>query len=99
MTEELAASGFEWKPIDGGFHVKDVGDRFCIDVMRMAYNWRIVLSDRRHMFIEHGWCYFGHGEDVDGRPRTMRHAYLRAVAAAMTWDGVGAPEGYDKQAC
>jgi hypothetical protein len=84
--------------IPGGWHVKDVGNGMCIDVMRMAYNYRVVLSSEEHSFVEAGFCYFGHGVDDNGLPRTMHLAYMRAVAAAVAWDGDEAPEGYDKQA-
>jgi hypothetical protein len=92
-------------PIDGGFCVKVLpGGEYCVDVRRMAFNWRLLLAPRPplvpdpHMVFDHGWCYFGHGHDAAGQPRTMQAAYLRALAAAHSWDGVGAPEGFDKAA-
>ena len=86
-------------PIDGGFHVKDLNDEHCVDVMRLAYDWRVVLGRRGHVIYDHGWCYFGHGHDENGHPRSMHTARLRAIAAAIAWDGTGSPDGYDKQAC
>lgn len=86
-------------PIVGGWHIKDLDDGHCVDVMKMAYNYRLVLSQTGHMLYDHGWCYFGHGEDENGLPRTMSGALLRAMAAAITYDGTGNPDGYDKQAC
>lgn len=92
-------------PILGGYCVKRTADdRMCIDLMRMLVNWRIVVTIRPddpavpHVTTEHGWCYFGHGVDERGEPRTMQLAYLRALAAIETWDGSGSPPGYDKQA-
>lgn len=98
VSELADIAAFETIP--GGWHIKtrDDGER-CIDVMQMIYNYRIVLSYPGHRVIEHGWCYFGHGEDADGRPRTMGAALLAAVSAALVWDGYGEPVGYDKQAC
>lgn len=72
-----------------GWHIKDLPDGRCVDVMPMIYNWRICLSDRKHEFVEHAWCYFGRDEV----------ARLKAFAAAAVWDGTGSPVGYDKQAC
>lgn len=74
--------------IDGGFHVKALDDQRCVDVMRMLFNWRVVVSDRDHQFIEHAWCYFGTGVDT----------FTAAVLAAHAWDGTGSPAGFDKQA-
>lgn len=95
----------ELTPIDGGFCVKRADDRRCIDLMRMLFSWRIVLTVRPddpfepHALIEHGWCYFGHGVDDLGHPRTMQAAFLRALAAIEIWDGTEMPPDYDKQAC
>lgn len=89
-------------PIDGGWHVKVRDDGlYCIDIMEMLVNYRIVISpvDSDHQIYAHGWCYFGHGVDETGAVRTMPTAYLAAVAAAMVWDGYGSPPGFDKQAC
>lgn len=87
--------------IEGGWHVKVRDDgECCIDVMQMLFSYRIVLTlHPGHEFIEHGWCFFGHGVDDTGRPRTMAAARLAAFAAALAWDGYGSPTGYDKQAC
>lgn len=91
----------EWTgptPIDGGWHIKTRDDgKYCVDIMQMTYNFRIVLSHPDHMMYEHGWCYFGHGEYPSGVPRTMGTALLAAVAAAEAWDGYGSPPGFDKQ--
>ena len=92
-------------PILGGYHVKDTADgQHCIDVMRMLYNWRLVLAPkpplalREHWVVDAAFCYFGHGVDAQGRERTMEQAYLNALAAAQVWDGTGEPVGYDKRA-
>lgn len=85
-------------PIDGGWHIKDLGGGRCVDVMKMLFNYRIVTSGNGHVFAEHGWCYFGHGVDDHGKLRTMQTALLAAVLAAAAWNGVGSPDGYDKQA-
>lgn len=85
--------------ITGGWHVKDLDGGRCVDVLAMMYNYRVVLSSPDHLFIDHGWCYFGHGTYPDGVPRTMVGALTAAMLAAMVWDGVGAPVGFDKQAC
>lgn len=99
---EVDGSIAELREIDGGFHVKDTSDgRHCIDVMIQLYNWRLVLSPklpREHEGIDAAYCYFGHGVDAAGQPRDMGLAFLRAVAAAQVWDGVGDPVGYDKKA-
>ena len=87
---------------DGGWCVKIRADQqFCIDVLPMMYNYRVVLSpitSSRHQTYAHGWCYFGHGVTEDGVPRTMRSAKAAALMAAAAWDGYGHPPGYDKQA-
>lgn len=88
----------------GGYCVKRLDDERCVDLMRMLLNWRIVVTYRPddprwpHEFMEHGWCYFGHGVDEQGHPRTMPAAYLRALAAIELWDGTGGPPDFDKQA-
>lgn len=88
-------------PIEGGYCVQLLDGHHCVDVLRMAFNWRVVLSPRSpvpHLIAAHGWCYYGHGYTADGQPRTMASAYLAAVAAAQVWDGTGSPLGFDKQA-
>lgn len=91
--------------IDGGYCIKRVSDRHCVDVLRMMHNWRVTRTERPAGVDEHGYCgmdrgycYFGHGHDAAGSPRTMTHAKLRAIAAALAWDGADdtAPEGFDK---
>lgn len=94
MIDELVPNAI---PIDGGWHIKDLGGGRCVDVMKMLFNYRIVTSGNGHVFAEHGWCYFGHGVD-DGKLRTMQTALVAAVLAAAAWNGVGSPDGYDKQA-
>lgn len=84
--------------IVGGWHIKTRDDGMCIDVLRMLYNYRVVLSHPGHLQIEHGWCYYGHGTNAAGQPRTMHTAMLAALLAANAWDGYGAPAGFDKQA-
>lgn len=93
-------------PIDGGYCVKRLDDDRCVDVLRMAYNWRLVVTSRRADGSDHGycgylagWCYYGHGHNQNGTARTMASAYLAAVAAATAWDGAGEPAGYQKRAC
>lgn len=88
----------EGTPIHGGYHVKDLPDGRCIDVLQQLYNWRLVLSTPEHRIIEHGWCYFGHGRDIDGNVRNMSMAFHSAMAAALVWDGQGTPPGFDKEA-
>ncbi len=85
-------------PIDGGWHIKDLGNGLCVDVMKMLYNYRIVTSSPGHRWNEHGWCYFGHGIDSSGTARTMATAKAAAFLAAAIWDGDGDPPGHDKQA-
>lgn len=87
-------------PIDGGYCVRRLDDGRCVDVLKMIYNWRLAVTLRPHgrphngyELIEAAWCYFGHGD-----ARTMRSAYLAAVAAARVWDGTGDPPGADKRA-
>lgn len=84
--------------IDGGWHVKDLGGGRCVDVMQMLFNYRVVVSLHGHVWMEHGWCYFGHGVDAAGAPRSMATALAAAFLAAAAWDGAGAPPGHDKQA-
>lgn len=84
--------------IDGGWHIKELGDGRCVDVMKMLYNYRIVTSPLGHAWNEHGWCYFGHGVDSSGTPRTMATAMAAAFLAAAVWDGDGDPPGHHKKA-
>lgn len=88
-------------PIPGGVHVKVRSDgKYCIDVLRMLYNYRIVLSPvhpKPHEQVAHGWCFFGHGSTADGHPRTMESAWFAATCAAAVWDGYGDPPGFDKK--
>lgn len=88
--------------IPGGYCLGLRGDgAACVDVLRMLFNWRLVLTvaNPPHRELIHGWCYYGHGIDPDtGRARTMQSAFLAAVSAAALWDGTGEPTGYDKAA-
>lgn len=88
----------ELTTIAGGWHIKDLDNGMCIDVQKMLFNYRIVLSYPGHIVAEHGWCYFGHGADPQGQPRTMTTAKTAAILAARAWEGHGAPAGFDKQA-
>ena len=89
-------------PDGGGWCVKTRADgAYCIDVLRMMVNYRVVLSPLSqvpHQTYDHGWCYFGHGHTDAGEPRTMRTAAAAAILAAAAWDGYGEPAGYDKRA-
>ena len=89
------ATSAELVPIDGGFHVKELPDGRCVDVLRMMFNWRIVRTDQRlpngeHMSMDRAWCYQGTGLDV----------FLKAVGEALAWDGADdtEPEGWIKRA-
>ncbi|MBM4574874.1 hypothetical protein GS896_25205 [Rhodococcus hoagii] len=90
--------------IDGGWCIKISPDgTFCIDVVKMMFNYRILKSrigsdGSKHTLCDAGYCYFGHGVDDSGAPRTMNTAYHAAIAAAIAWNGEGHPPGYDKQA-
>lgn len=64
-------------PIDGGWHVKDLPNGRCVDVLPMIYNYRVVRSDQHHTGYDRGWCYQGTG------PATL----LTATTAALAWDG------------
>lgn len=93
------------EPIRGGWHVKDLPDGTCVDVMQQFYSWRLVVrefmpDEDNHVRgnYEHGWCYFGHGRDIDGNVRNMSVAFHAAMAAALVWDGQGTPPGFDKEA-
>lgn len=73
LTDPLAGL----TPIDGGWHVKDLPDGRCVDVLTMIYNYRLVRSDRDHSSYDRGWCYQGTG------PATL----LTTITAALAWDG------------
>ncbi|MFZ2529762.1 MAG: hypothetical protein WAX14_19240 [Rhodococcus sp. (in: high G+C Gram-positive bacteria)] len=97
-------SDLHLEDIDGGWCIKtDPDGTFCIDVVKMMFNYRVLKSpiDRdgsKHLRYDSGYCYFGHGVDSAGNPRTMHTAYHAAMAAAIVWDGTGHPPGYDKRA-
>ena len=93
--EQILASAVK---IDGGWHIKELGDGRCVDVMKMLYNYRIVTSPLGRAWNQHGWCYFGHGVDSSGAARTMATAKAAAFLAAAVWDGDGDPPGHDKKA-
>lgn len=87
--------GVELTPIEGGYHVKDLPDGKCVDVLRMIFNWRVVrtnlkLDDGTHASLDRGWCYQGTGLE----------SFLRAVGEALAWDGADdtEPEGWVKRA-
>lgn len=63
--------------IEGGYHVKDLPDGKCVDVMRMLFNWRVVRCDVRHISYDRGWCYAGTGLETA----------ILAMGAALEWDG------------
>ena len=95
----------ELTAMPGGWCVRRLDERRCLDVVRMLYNWRLVVTvrpaDRPHdgrEDIEQAWCYYGHGTHPDGAPRTLEHAFYAAVAAAASWDGTGTPPGANKRA-
>jgi hypothetical protein len=82
-------------PIAGGFHVKDLPNGMCVDVMRMLVNWRVVRTDVRlhnglHLSIDRGWCYEGTGFET----------FVLAVGEALAWDGADdtEPQGWSKRA-
>lgn len=93
MTEPKVGETY---PILGGWHVKVRDDGlYCIDVMAMAFNFRVVLAPiypSEHQTYVKGFCYFGHSGV------TMYQARLNAMTAALAWDGYGEPAGYDKRA-
>lgn len=81
----------ELQVIDGGYRLR-VTDEYIVDCMRMAFNWRLVVSvpEEDGRFYRHGFCYFG-------RDLATMH---RAIAAGLVWEDPlhAAPEGYDKRA-
>lgn len=102
MTTALPA---DLTAIDGGWCVKVLPHgSACVDVLKMLFNYRVVISPRMAGRSEHpesysrGYCYFGHGHDGEGQQRSMPGAFLSALAAARVWDGVGDPQGFDKRA-
>jgi hypothetical protein len=90
------------RPISGGTRVRlnEDGTHF-IDVLKMLFNHRLVTTPVEHQDgYDRGWCYYGFGEDEEGRPRTMETARAKAILAAYKWNGSEdtEPEGYDKRA-
>lgn len=75
-------------PIDGGIRIKRAGGHY-IDVMEMAYNFRIVetVVDFPQVYDRY-WCYVGKSLDV----------YVATVLAAAMWDGApeSEPPGWHK---
>lgn len=56
-------------------------------VIPMAYNWRIITVPKSDQsYYGRFWCYVGRGQIP----------FVNAVAAAMVWDGVGEPIGWNK---
>ncbi|WP_394621320.1 hypothetical protein JNUCC0626_20145 [Lentzea sp. JNUCC 0626] len=65
-----------------GLRVKQVGPHF-IDVVRMAFNWRIVETYVANpLYYARYWCYAG----------TAHGTFLAAVLAAAVWDGAADTE-------
>jgi hypothetical protein len=75
--------------IDGGYRVKR-GDGWVVDVMAMAFNWRVVLHQDNDRTYDRGFCYFGRDDE----------SLARALRAAAAWDDPynTDPEGFDKVA-
>lgn len=76
--------------VDGGLRVKET-ETGWVDVMRMIFNWRITRTPKAMPeTFDRGWCYYGTGHGV----------LLRAVRAALEWDGGDdtEPPGWDKNA-
>jgi hypothetical protein len=71
----------ELLPVEGGFHVRSLGQDRCIHVSRMLVNWRLGLwhglCDNPMSYQEYYWCYQGTGKQT----------FLRIVGAALSWDG------------
>lgn len=86
-TSDIAEIG---TPIDGGWRIKenDTGTHY-IDVMVMAFNYRITLTPIAMPYVhDEYWCYAG---------RTQADL-LRTVAAAYAWNGDPntEPDGWNK---
>lgn len=103
-AQAAPAPTVEPTPIVGGWCIKTLPDGSgCIDVLKMFFNYRLVLCRRHPGRAEHptgyvkGYCYFGHSYDDTGPQRTMHTAMLAAMSAAAVWDGTGDPPGYDKK--
>lgn len=78
-------------PTEYGFRIRAT-DEYVIDVRKMLFNWRLIVSLAPEYGVSdlHGYCYFGRTEE----------ALHRAVAAGLAWDEplTTDPEGFDKQA-
>lgn len=78
-------------PTEYGFRVRAT-DEYVIDVRKMLFNWRLIVSlpERYGIEDEHGFCYFGRTEE----------ALHRAVVAGLAWEDPlnTEPEGFNKQA-
>ena len=71
-----------------GFRVGETPTHW-IEVHEMLFNFRLVRIPKAHpLTIDGGWCYYG----------TRAVSLLRAISAAVAWDGVGRPAGWDKDA-
>lgn len=77
--------------IPNGYRVQETPE-YIVEVIRMLFNWRIVLSLPEHHgeTYEHGYCYFGTGPDT----------LVIALAAARAWTEpfTTDPIGFDKKA-
>lgn len=89
VPEDIKAQAAGLERIDGGWRVKTSDDgKHYIDLFRMLYNWRIGETPVDFpSVIDRSWCYFGHGHDEDGNPRSMVTAFGTALAAALLWNG------------
>lgn len=86
-----ALTGAPVTPLDddaAGFRIKETPTHY-IDVVPMIYNWRVIRVPKAcPLTVDGAWCYYG----------TQINSLLRAVAAAVAWDGTGNPAGWDKNA-
>ena len=76
---------------DIGYLVKGTGTHL-VHVIPMIFNWRVARTPRDDDLSgpDRAWCYYG----------TDAGVFVRAVLAAMAWDGGDAtsPAGFDKDA-
>ena len=91
----MTSSRDPMREIDGGYHIKDLPDGRCIDVMKMFFNWRIVRSTGHETGYDMGFCYFA---TTGGR--SWLSSLVTAVQAAQEWSGEDGtePKHYDKRA-
>lgn len=86
MLSELYGQPFG--DLDGGFLVKETPTHF-ISVHRRIFNWRLGRTPKDSPnYYDRAYCYYG----------TDFVTLLRAVGAAVEWDGADdtEPEGFDK---